>query len=128
MRAVDLAARVFPEHREQLHRARSRFDKHVHRACDVRDVLEHFDDYAQAEGKRRMGHLIRDDDRGIPPIFGFQISPDGVVMTITIYREVGDDDISIAEELALDTRIATAAALALADDALKLLDYRPAFT
>lgn len=92
----------------------------------MRDVLEHFDDYAQAAGKR-MGKLIKDDDRGIPPVFGFKVSPEGVVMTINIYREEGDD-ITITEALALDTSTATTAALALADEALRLLDYRPAFT
>lgn len=32
IRAVDLAARVYPEHRKQLQRARSRFGQQVHRA------------------------------------------------------------------------------------------------
>lgn len=119
IRAVDLSARMYPQCEAALRQALRRFNDAVPRARDVRDVLEHFDDYAQAD-HQRMGRLIKRHG-GLPPIEGFSFSPGGIVMTITIYRE-DEDDFAVADELRLDTSAATRAALELADETLKLLD------
>lgn len=119
-RAVEFAIEVFPEHGAQLHLTEQQFSRQVPDASVVRNILEHFDAYAKGTGN--LINTKKDPDMGFPPATSFRFTPGGTVVEITLYRYSDvRSDFAVAQRVRLDTAVATAAAMQMADDALILI-------
>jgi hypothetical protein len=117
LRAVEFATEVFPEYGTQLRQAEQQFSQQVPDASAIRNILEHFDAYAKG-----IGRLHKKPDMGMPPAADYRFTSDGTVVNIALYRySEQDNDFVVAVDVRLDTAVATAAALRMADDALNLV-------
>lgn len=95
LRAVKFAIVAFPEHSSPLRQAEHRFSGNVPDASVIRDILEHFDDYAKGSGK-----LIKEGDMNLPPVTSFHFASASTKVSISLYRSSDEDgDFVIARSM-----------------------------